>query len=852
MKVPLKWLAEYVPLTIPVAELVERLTLAGLEVSGVRLIGVPAPEGLRVKSAETGPVWPADKIVAARVQKVEPHPDPAVVNLKLPTVEYGQGRTKQLVTGAPNLKIGDSGQTVILALAGSVLFSHHAKGSEKVLQELKPAKIRGIPSDAMVCSAFELGIDDDKEAGIIRLDEEIAPGTPAVDFMGDIVLELEITPNMARCLSVIGVAREVAALTGQNLRLPPHQPKAEGSAIEGQVRVSIEDPSLCARYAAMLLKDVGIGPSPEWMQRRLSHAGMRPISNIVDITNYVLLEWGQPLHAFDYDKLRQRAGGKAPHIIVRPARAGETLATLDEGNKATPLKLTPEMLIIADEAGPIALAGVKGGADTMVTESTRNVLLESANFDFLCIRRTMKMLNLPSEASVRFSKGIHPETVKPAAERAAELMRQYGGATVCRGIVDVYPRPFPPKVVDLKMSEVRRILGMDMPRSECVRILRELEFQVEEIGADALRATVPPHRIDVEEGAADVIEDLVRLYGYDKLPATLLADQLPPQRTNQPLVFEERVRDRLVALGLQEVITYALTTEEHERPLAELGALTQPRSPDEYVRLQNPISSEREVMRHSLLAGVLDVAAANLQHTVDVRLFEIGSVYLPRPDKKLPDEPRRLAIVLCGVRQEEYWGDVPGTPLQPLDLFDGKGILEALLADLHVANVAYRPMKTSALHPGRAAELVVGERMIGCFGELHPKVAEAFNLGGRAVLVGEIDLEALRGVLPARHLYQPVPRFPAALRDLAVIVEESMPAERVAGEIRAAGGALLLEVRLFDLYRGESIPAGHKSLAYALTYQADDRTLTDNEVKKAHEKIMGRLKHVLKAQIRDK
>jgi phenylalanyl-tRNA synthetase beta chain len=845
MKVPLKWLAEYVLLTLPVAELVERLTLAGLEVSGVRLIGVPVPEGLRVKSAEAGPVWQRDKIILARIQKIEPHPDPVVVNLKLPTVEYGEGRIKQLVTGAPNLKVGDSGQTVILALSGSVLFNHHAKSNEKTLQELKPAKIRGIPSDAMVCSSFELGIDDDKEAGIILLDEDIAPGTPAVDFMGDIVLELEITPNLSRCLSVLGVAREVAALTGQTLRLPPHQPKAEGPDIEGQVRVSIEDPKLCARYAAMLLKDVHIGPSPGWMQRRLSYAGMRPISNIVDVTNYVLLEWGQPLHAFDYDKLRQRAGNKTPHIIVRPARVGETLATLDEGNKTTPLKLTPDMLIIADEAGPIALAGIKGGADTMVTPSTRNVLLESANFDFVSIRRTMKALNLPSEASVRFSKGIHPETVKPAAERAAELMRQHGGATVCRGIVDVYPRPLPPRVIDLKMSEVRRILGMDLPRSECVRILRALAFQVEEVGADALRATAPPHRLDIQEGPADLIEDLVRLYGYDRLPATLLADQLPPQRTNQPLVFEERVRDRLVSLGLQEIITYSLTTEEHEKPL-DLP-------PCEYVRLQNPISSEREVMRHSLLAGVLDVAATNLKHTHTVRLFEIGSVYLPQPDKKLPDEPRRLAVVLGGKRHPDFWEDSDSSVCPTLDFFDLKGVIEGLIEDLHVSAPVYRPAKLSSLHPGRAAELVVGERVIGHFGELHPKVSEAFGLSQLAhTLVGEIDLEALRGALPARHLYQPVPRFPAALRDVAVIVPESLSAEKVASEIRAAGGQLLRGIRLFDLYRGDTIPTGTKSLAYALTYQADDRTLTDKEVNTAHEKIEGRLKHVLKAQIRGK
>jgi len=844
MKVPLKWLAEYVSLTVPIAELVERLTLAGLEVSGVRLIGMPVPEGLRVKSAEAGPVWPSDKIVAARVKKVESHPDPAVVNLKLPTVEYGQGRTKQLVTGAANLKVGDSGQTVILALAGSVLFSHHAKGDEKVLQELKPAKIRGIPSDAMVCSAFELGIDDDKDAGIILLNEPITTGTPAVDFLGDVVLELEITPNMARCLSVIGVAREVAALTGQTLCLPPHEPKAEGPPTEALVRVSIEDPQLCARYAAMLLQDVRIGPSPGWMQRRLSYAGMRPINNIVDITNYVLLEWGQPLHAFDYDKLLLRNGAKkAQHIIVRPARAGETLTTLDEGNKATPLKLTTEMLIIADEAGPIALAGIKGGAETMVTESTRNVLLESANFDFLCIRRTMKALNLPSEASVRFSKGIHPETVKPAAERAAELMRQHGGATICRGIVDVYPRPLPPRVVELKMAEVRRILGMDVPRSECVRILRGLEFQVEEMDADALRVTSPPHRIDIEEGPADLIEDLVRLYGYDKLPATLLADRLPPQRTNQPLVFEERLRDRLVALGLQEVITYALTTEAHEKPLGL--------PPCEYVRLRNPISSEREVMRHSLLAGILDVAAANLKHTDTVRLFEIGSVYLPRPDRKLPGEPRRLAIVMCGRRQKGFWqADKEASAV--MDFFDLKGVIDALLEDLHFSKVLFRPVELPLLHPGRAAEAMAGGEVVVHFGEMHPKAAEAFGLDGQTVLVGEFNLELLRPALPYRHLYQPVPRFPAALRDLAVIVEDAVPAESVEHEIRLTGGALLREVRLFDLYRGENIPNGHKSLAYALTYQADDRTLTDNEVKKAHDKIMGRLKHVLKAQIRDK
>jgi phenylalanyl-tRNA synthetase beta chain len=843
MKIPLKWLADYVTLDMPVAELAERLTRAGLEVSGVRLIGMPPPEGLRLKAEEAGPVWDRDKIVIAEILKVDTHPK--ADRLKLPVVAYGQGRTKTLVTGAPNINVGDQGQKVILALTGSVLYDGHA--TPKVLRELKPTKIRDMPSDAMVCSAFELGISDEHE-GIILLEDDAPVGTPLVDYMGDIVLELDVTPNLARCLSLLGVAREVAALSGQCVKLPPHQAQAEGPPIEGQVRVSIEDPDLSARYAAVLLKDVRIGPSPGWMQRRLSYAGMRPINNVVDVTNYVLLEWGQPLHAFDYDKLLARAGGKAPHIIVRPARAGETLTTLDEGNQATPLKLTPDMLVIADEKGPVALAGIKGGADTRVTEATRNILLESANFDFLVIRRTMRALNLPSEASVRFSKGIHPEQVRRAAERAAELMRQLAGATVCRGIVDVYPRPLPPQVIDLKLSEVRRLLGMDMPRQECTRILEALEFRVEPAGADALRVTVPPHRLDIQEGPADLIEDLIRLHGYDRLPATLIEDRLPPQLGNPELDFEERVRDRLVSAGLQEVITYSLTTPEREAPFGL--------PENDYVRLANPISSDRVVMRHSVLASVLEVAANNLKHEGDVRLFEIGSVYLPRPGQKLPDEPRRLALVMTGRRQPEHWQDSKESGT--LDFFDLKGIVEGLLEDLHVAKVTYRPVRAPALHPGKGAEVRAGDKVLGQLGQLHPRLPGAIQgagstfrtLEGRTVLVAELDLEALRGVVPDRHLYTPVSPFPPALRDVAMIVDEGLPAEKVATEIREGGKPLLRGLRLFDVYQGDPIPAGRKNLAYALTYQADDRTLTDKEVNDAHKKIEKRLVHVLKAEIR--
>jgi phenylalanyl-tRNA synthetase beta chain len=831
MKVPLNWLREYVEWPTSVAELVERLTLVGLEVASVRPIGQPVPEGLHVKSEEIGPVWDKERIVIGKVLSVERHPN--ADRLSLVHLDYGAAQPKTVVTGAPNIKVGDQGQKVILALSGSVLFDGHA--SEKVLRELKPSKIRGVPSDAMVCSAYELGISEEHE-GIILLEDDAPVGMPLADFMGDIVVEIDVLPNMARCLSMIGIAREVAAFSGAELRYPKHTPLATGPAITGKVDVAIEDAQLSRRYLAMLIEGVTIGLAPGWMQRRLTYAGMRPISNIVDITNYVMLEWGQPLHAFDYELLAQRTGGKAPVITVRPARAGEKLKTLD-GTERT---LAPENLVIADERGPIALAGVMGGAETEVSANTKKILLESANFDFVSVRRTMRAFNLPSEASVRFSRGVHPEIVKPAAERAAQLMEQHATGTVAQGVVDRYPAPFTAQVIELKAAEVRRTLGVEIPLPEMQRVLRSLEFGVEPAGADRLRVTVPPHRLDVQVGSADLIEELARIHGYDRLPATLLADRLPEQHGDAALTHEEHIRDVLVNCGLQEVVTYALTEPKREEPLGVQG---------EYVCLVNPISSERVVMRHTLLSGVLDVAAANLRHSADVRLFEIGSVYLPRSGEKLPAEPRRLALFMTGRRQPEFWGQAVNSDLA-LDFFDIKGVMEALAGDLHLPEVSYRPAQAPYLHPGRSAELLVGARSVGSLGQMHPRVAAAYDLGERVVLVGELDLQTLLAAIPARFKYTSVPRFPAALRDIAVIVDEAISSDRVLKEICTAGGDLLRGLRLFDVYRGDSIPAGTKSLAYALSYQADDRTLTDKEVDRAHKKIEDRLKHVLKAQIR--
>ncbi len=836
MKISLSWLRDYIDITVPPAQLIERLTLAGLEVGSTRVFGLPIPDGVRVKPDDRGPVWDRDKVVIAEVLSVEKHPN--ADKLKLPTVTWGAGKVKQLVTGAPNVNVGDKGQKVVLALTGSVLFDGHS--DVRKLSELKPTTIRGLPSDAMVCSLLELGVSENKEdhVGILFLENDAPVGMPLADFMGDIVLEVDVLPNMARCLAMLGIAREVAAITGASIKVPATSLPAGGEPVAGLVNVQIESLSLSARYTAAIIKNVTIGPAPGWMQRRLLYAGMRPINNIVDITNFVMLEWGQPLHAFDYDVLVKRADGKTPTIIVRPARDGETLVTLDKQER----KLSPEHLVIADAKGPIALAGVMGGLETEVSATTKNILLESASFDFVSIRRTFRHFDLPSEASARFSRGIHPETVKPAAERAADLMRQYASGTVCAGLVDCYPSSRPPQVVEFSTDAMDRLLGFKIAPDEAVRILRALEYKVEASGTNTHRVTVPTHRLDIQEGAADLVEDIVRIFGYDRVPTTLLSEPLPKQQANAPIVFEEGVRDILANCGLQEVICYSLTTPEKEAAL--LG-------PRDYVTLKNPISSERSVMRQSVLASVLEIAESNLRHTDDVRLFEVGFAYVPSKTH-LPDEPRRLAIVMTGRRDQESWADAGAKEKQPLDFFDLKGIVEAMTHDLHLGNISYTQAKAAHLHPGQSATLVVADKPVGDFGVLHPKVAQKFGLGERTILVAEFDVETMQALTPPRHSYTPVPRFPAALRDIAIVVDEAVSAELIESEIRTAGADLLGGLKLFDVYRGNQVPAGTKSLAYALAYQAADRTLADKEIDKLHKKIEDRVKQVLKATIRGK
>ena len=835
MLVPLAWLKDYVDLPANPAELVERLTLAGLESAGVKVFGLPTPDGLRVKPDDRTPVWDRDKLMVAKVLKIEKHPN--ADKLKLVTLDHGAGAPKTVVTGAPNIAPGESGMKVVLGLRGSTYYME-GKDGKKGLATLEPKELRGVPNDAMCMSNFELGVADDHEGIIILDDADPAPGTPLQDLLGDVVVELDVLPNMARCLSLLGIAREVAALTGATVREPKPQAVTTKDSVVGKVTVKIEDPKRCARYSATLIENVTVGPAPGWMRRRLHYAGMRPISNVVDVTNYVMLETGQPLHAFDYDKLLARSGGKPPTIIVRNAKAGETLKTLDGHVR----ELTPDDLLICDTAGPVALAGVMGGFDTEVSAETKRVLLESANFDFVTIRKMARKFNLFSEASGRFSRGVHPDLAGPAAARAADLLRECASGTVLAGIVDEYPAPPADQKVELTRREIERLLGTSIPDAEVERVLTALQFKLSDTPW-GWSVTVPRTRLDVQAGAADLIEELARVSGYDRLPERLFAGELPTQTGNRPLALEEKVRDLLADSGVTEAITYSLSSAEAE---AKLGG------PAEYVKLVNPLSPERAILRRSLLPGLLEVVARNLQTAESVSLFELGPVFVPKAND-LPAEPRRLCVVLSGRRSVAAWDDLTGAAPSAFDFFDMKAVVEALSAGLTLANVDFRKAPaTPLLHPGRSAEWVVNGAPFGSFGELHPKVAAAFGLANVAVLVAEFDLDGLLAAMPERFAYKPFGTFPAAKRDLAVVVSAETPAATVLAEARAAGGDLLTAATLFDVYTGDRIPAGTKSLALAFTYQAADRTLGDKEIDKAHQKIEGRLRHVLKAQVRGK
>jgi phenylalanyl-tRNA synthetase beta chain len=800
MRISLKWLSEYVEVPAP-EELARRLTAVGLEVEAIERTG----QGL-------------SGVVAARVLTSGKHPD--AEKLSVTTVDRGDGAPLQIVCGARNYRVGD---LVPLATVGTTL-----PGGTKI----EKARLRGVESFGMLCSARELGLAEDA-SGLLILPPEVKPGTPIGEALGleDVLLEVNVTPNRPDALSHLGLAREVAAILGAPLKHPGAAPREAGAPASGMVAVRIDAPEKCARYAARVVEGVRIGPSPLWLQRRLESCGVRAISNVVDATNFVLLEMGHPLHAFDLDRV---AGAQ---IVVRTARPGESLTTLDGKARA----LDPDDLLICDRDRASALAGTMGGGDSEISDGTTRVLLESAWFEPGTVRRTAKRHGLHTEASHRFERGADPAAVLPALDRCAALIAELSGGTVRPGVVDCHPRPATPRAVRLRWRRPAEVLGLEVTQPDVRRILGGLGFAERGADASAEAATwlVPSWRVDVsiEE---DLVEELIRTIGYQAIPETLPRLALDSPGVSPRLEAEARTRAALEAAGFREVVSYAFV------PPGDLQAFHPGVLP---VALVNPISADMAVMRTSLVPSLLRTAAHNRRQGVEAaRLYEVASTFAPR-DAEHRDPPALeravVSLVQVGRRSPLTWA----TGGEAADFYDLKATVEGVLKALGV-DASFEPAGRSVgwLHPRASARLVgSGGAALGVLGEVHPRVAAAFELP-RGVLAAELDAAALLAAARLVPSYRPIPRLPAVLRDLAVVVDEAVAAAAVAGLVREE--PLVEDVTLFDVYRGAPLPAGKKNLALAIRYRAADRTLTDAEADAAHGAIVKRLAERVGAELR--
>lgn len=805
MRVSMKWLRELVPVDLPLPEFVDRLDMTGTAVEGVHTAG----ESL-------------EGVVVGLIAQKEKHPD--ADTLWVTSVDVGDGAPRTIVCGAQNF---DAGDKVPVALVGAVLPGGF---------EIKKAKLRGVVSEGMNCSARELGLGTDHE-GLLILPADAPVGMPFAEYRGlsDSIVELEVTPNRPDCLSVQGVAREVGAVLDVPVTTAAATPPAEsGEPIESLVSIRIADEDLCLRYAARVIRGVTVGPSPEWLADKVAAAGARPISNIVDITNFVMFEMGQPLHAFDLATLAKGEDGRAS-IVVRRAVDGERLTTLD-GVERT---LTPEALLITDPSGPIALAGVMGGETTEVSDATVDILLESACFLPRSVSRTSRSLGLVSEASMRFERVVDRTGCVDALDRAAALIAELGGGTVAPGVIDVYPHRYEPVRLTLRAARLEQVLGVAIDADEVVGILRRLGCEVV-VSGDRYDVVAPSFRPDLER-EIDLVEEVLRIWGMERIESTLPAGRGRRGGLTAEQRWRERIGATLRASGLNETMTYAFGDpsdfERASMPLAE-GELL--------VELLNPMSVEQAVLRRSLLPGLLRSVSYNQRRGVsNVHLYEIGSVYFTAPGRKQPKERLTVGGVLAGAWNDPTWN----APAVGLDFFDGKGVIETLVRDAAVERFKTREAELGWLQPGRAAELLIGGEVVGWLGEVHPLVCQRFECDA-PVVAFELDVTRLvRAARDARPFSEP-PRFPAVELDLAIVVPEEVSAERLEQTVRSAGGKLLEDARLFDVYRGPGVDEGRKSMAMKLVYRAPDRTLTAEEVDAAHGKLVRKVSGALGGELR--
>ena len=801
MKIPLSWLKEYVDIKVPVAELAHKLTMAGTEVGEVVTTGD----------------WVGCTV--GRVTLVEAHPN--ADRLTLCTVDAGWGEPIRVVCGAPNVA---EGQKIAFARVGAELFSSH---SGKI-ETLKAARIRGVVSEGMICSELELGTGDD-HTGIVVLPEDAPVGMSLSEYMGDHIFDLDVTPNRPDCLSVLGVAHEVAAITNTTVREPDYSYLEEGQPIETLASVEVADPDLCPRYTASLIEGIKVGPSPRWLQEKLLKAGMRPINNVVDITNYVMLEYNQPLHAFDFDRLK---GGR---VVVRRARPGEVLVSLDGVER----KLSPSMLVIADAEDAIALGGIIGGVQSEMAESTTTVFLESASFNPANNRRTAQTFQLSTEATTRFEKGLRTELPPIALRRATQLIHDIAGGVVAKGIVDIFPAKdqYAAPYLALTAQRLRKVLGVSLDMERVEKVLTSLGFHCQKDAEGDLLAEAPYWRSDIgiED---DLVEEVARIFGYDEIPTTMLSTPIPLHQPQPLRELRERVRDLLVDCGMQEVITYPVISMED---MAKAKVLETGVSP---LKLANPMSSQQDHLRTTLRSSLLSTLSANQLHEGGpIRVFEVGRTYLAR-DHDLPEERETVAGTVSGARSEAHWL----SDTEELGFYDAKGVVDGLLNQLRVP-VGYEAVVDPTFHPGKCARIVAGSVPLGTVGEVHPAVMEAFGIERGPVAMFELDLEAiLRVTAESSRGYAPVGRFPSAIRDIAVLTDVAVPASQVERIIQKQ--SLVSRVSLFDVYVGANLPAGKRSLAYHIEFQSPDRTLTAEEVSRALQFVIASLEREVGAELR--
>ncbi|WP_409297308.1 phenylalanine--tRNA ligase subunit beta [Peribacillus sp. SCS-26] len=791
MFVSYKWLQDYVDLSgISPEELAEKITKSGIEVEGVE----KKSEGLK-------------GVVIGHVVEKEKHPQADKLNIC--QVDLGGEQAVQIICGAPNV---DKGQKVAVATVGAVL-----PGNFKI----KKAKLRGEESNGMICSLQELGIEPkvvskDYSTGIFVFPADAEVGEDALAQLGldDSILELGLTPNRADAMSMLGVAYEVGAILGREVKWPETGSTASGEQASDYISVRVDAEKDNPLYTAKVIKDVKVGPSPLWMQTLLMNSGIRPHNNIVDITNFVLLEYGQPLHAFDYDKI----GSK--EILVRRAHDGEKIVTLDDAERT----LNGDNLVITNGSKPVAIAGVMGGADSEVGLDTATVLLESAYFTGPVIRKSSKGQNLRSEASSRYEKGVDPGRVHRAAERAASLMAEYAGGTVLSGTVIADTLKAEPAVVSTSLEAINRLLGTGLDLDTVMDIFSRLQFQAE-TEENEIIITVPTRRGDITI-EADLIEEVARLYGYDNLPKTLPVAESVPGGLNSYQLKRRKTRSYLEGAGLFQAVTYSLTSEEKASQYAlEKG---------EAIKLAMPMSEDRSTLRLSIVPQLLEVLKYNTARQAEsLAIYETGSVFQKNGGEELPLEKEHLAGAMTGLWVTHPWQGEK----KPVDFYVAKGILEGLFEVLGLGSaVTFEAAETEGMHPGRTAAVKLNGETIGFVGQIHPKVQKDMDL--KETYVFEISLQDLLTAETAPTSYQAIPRFPSITRDIALVVDRDVAAGSIYDVISSAGGRLLKEIAVFDLYEGERMEPGKKSLAFSLKYLDPERTLTDEEVTRAHEKVL--------------